>query len=146
MGIKLVNSKTNINLTQEDANIKLIQQQMLKGDPGDSAYDIALEHGFEGTEEEWLASLKGEDGAPGEAFEYEDFTAEQLEALKGKDGEPGKDGYTPIKGVDYFDGEPGAKGDPLKYEDLTEEQKAELKGAAGESGVSGGSTEPTDDS
>lgn len=146
MGIKLVNSKTNINLTQEGANLKLIQQQMLKGDPGDSAYDIALEHGFEGTEEEWLASLKGEDGAPGEAFEYEDFTAEQLEALKGKDGEPGKDGYTPIKGVDYFDGEPGAKGEPFTYDDFTEEQLAALKGADGESGVYVGETEPTDDS
>lgn len=29
----------------------------------------------------------------------------------GKDGAPGKDGYTPMKGVDYFDGAPGAKGD-----------------------------------
>lgn len=29
---------------------------------GYSAYEIALIHGFEGTEEEWLASLKGEKG------------------------------------------------------------------------------------
>lgn len=28
------------------------------------------------------------------------------------EGKPGRDGYTPIKGVDYFDGAPGAKGDP----------------------------------
>ena len=28
---------------------------------GKSAYDIALEHGFEGTEDKWLASLKGSD-------------------------------------------------------------------------------------
>lgn len=35
----------------------------------------------------------------------------------GKDGEPGqdgKDGYTPVKGVDYFDGEPGPQGEPGK--------------------------------
>ena len=32
---------------------------------GKSAYEIAVEHGFVGTEEEWLASLKGEDGLPG---------------------------------------------------------------------------------
>lgn len=32
----------------------------LKGDPGKSAYQEALTHGFEGTEEEWLASLKGD--------------------------------------------------------------------------------------
>lgn len=33
-------------------------------------------------------------------------------ALKGDQGEPGKDGYTPIKNVDYFDGEPGPPGKP----------------------------------
>lgn len=51
------------------------------GEDGKSAYEIALEHGFEGTETEWLNSLHGENGQPG------------------KDG---KDGYTPVKGVDYF--------------------------------------------
>ncbi len=29
---------------------------------GYSAYEIAIIHGFSGTEEEWLASLKGKDG------------------------------------------------------------------------------------
>ena len=33
------------------------------GKYGKSAYDIAVEHGFTGTEEEWLESLKGKDGA-----------------------------------------------------------------------------------
>ena len=33
---------------------------------GYSAYEIALIHGFEGTEEEWLASLKGEKGERGD--------------------------------------------------------------------------------
>ena len=51
-----------------------------------SAYAIAVKNGFEGTEEEWLASLKGEKGDP---FEYEDFTEEQLAALKGEKGDPG---------------------------------------------------------
>lgn len=51
------------------------------GAAGKSAYEIAQEHGFEGTEEEWLASLKGE---------------------KGDKGDPGADGYTPQKGVDYY--------------------------------------------
>lgn len=31
-----------------------------KGDPGKSAYEVAVDNGFEGTEEEWLESLKGE--------------------------------------------------------------------------------------
>lgn len=46
------------------------------GVDGLSAYEIALKNGFEGTEEEWLASLKGE------AFRYEDFTPEQIKALQ----------------------------------------------------------------
>ena len=33
---------------------------------GCSAYDVAVKNGFEGTQEEWLAQLKGEDGADGE--------------------------------------------------------------------------------
>lgn len=43
-----------------------------------SAYGVAVQNGFEGTVEEWLDSLKGEQG------------------------EKGKDGYTPVKGIDYF--------------------------------------------
>lgn len=35
-----------------------------------------------------------------------------LQGPQGKPGEPGKDGYTPIKGIDYFDGEPGKDGAP----------------------------------
>lgn len=33
------------------------------GKDGKSAYQIAQDHGFKGTEEEWLASLKGKDGS-----------------------------------------------------------------------------------
>lgn len=44
-------------------------------------------------------------------------------------GDPGKDGYTPVKGVDYFDGE---KGDAFTYEDFTAEQLAALKGEPGD--------------
>ena len=51
-----------------------------------------------------------------------------IEAIR---GEPGKDGYTPVKGVDYFDGKDGA---PLTYADLTAEQKASLKGDKGDKG------------
>ncbi len=36
-----------------------------KGETGKSAYEIACDNGFEGTEAEWLASLKGTNGADG---------------------------------------------------------------------------------
>lgn len=53
---------------------------------GKSAYAIAVSHGFRGTEQEWLDSLKGLQGEP---FKYSDFTPEQLNALKGPKGEQG---------------------------------------------------------
>ena len=37
------------------------------GKPGLSAYEIAVQNGYVGTEEEWLASLKGEKGDKGDA-------------------------------------------------------------------------------
>lgn len=65
---------------------------------GKSAYAIAVAHGFRGTEQEWLDSLKGlqgpqgEPGPKGNPFRYEDFTPEQLAALKGPKGDKGEDG------------------------------------------------------
>ena len=47
------------------------------------------------------------------------------------------DGYTPVKGVDYFDGEKGEKGDPFTYADFTPEQLETLKGADGYTPVKG---------
>ena len=40
-------------------------QPYSKGDPGKSAYQVAVDNGFSGTEEEWLASLVGPEGPPG---------------------------------------------------------------------------------
>lgn len=48
------------------------------GANGKSAYELALEHGFEGTEEEWLASLKGEDGADGKDYVLTDGDKEEI--------------------------------------------------------------------
>ena len=36
------------------------------GEDGKSAYEIAVDNGFEGTEQEWLDSLKGKDGQDGQ--------------------------------------------------------------------------------
>ena len=57
------------------------------GENGLSAYEIAVKNGFEGTEQEWLESLHGEDGKDGQP---------------GKDGQNGADGYSPVRGVDYW--------------------------------------------
>ena len=65
-----------LNAKDHEASIKLLMQeykklQKLKGIPGTqgrqgedgkSAYEIAKEHGYTGTEAEWLESLKGTGG------------------------------------------------------------------------------------
>ena len=66
------------------------------GSNGKSAYEIAVDNGFEGTETEWLASLAGKTGAYGKdgksAYELakdNGFTgslSEWLDSLIGQDG------------------------------------------------------------
>ena len=53
------------------------------GQPGKSAYEIAVEQGFEGDEQAWLESLKGEKGDPG---------PQGPPGVDGKDGEQGPPG------------------------------------------------------
>ena len=77
----------NVTFSSYDNSFNTEYGQVIKGDAGKdgrdgadgkSAYQVAIDNGYIGTEAEWLASLKGERGEPGEA------------------------GYTPIKGKDYF--------------------------------------------
>ena len=50
----------------DEFNISFKDEQVWGGGKdGESAYEIAVDHGFVGTEEEWLASLQGEPGPEG---------------------------------------------------------------------------------
>jgi len=80
------------------------------GATGKSAYDIAKENGFTGTEAEWLASLKGDDGTNGtngksayDIAKENGFTgteAEWLESLKGEKGDDGSASDSPcVEGI-----------------------------------------------
>lgn len=60
-----------------------------QGIQGLSAYQVAVQHGFEGTEDEWLISLKGEKGETGPKGD---------KGVQGEKGEPG------------IQGEPGPQG------------------------------------
>lgn len=83
----------------------------LKGQNGLSAYEIAKNGGFIGTEEEWLKSLKGADGAKGEQGEQGIQGAQGIQGekgdqgIQGEKGKDGADGKTPVKGIDYFTAE-----------------------------------------
>lgn len=50
-----------------------------KGSPGDSAYLIAVKNGFRGTEIEWLSSLIGVPGSPGQPGRDAALTKEGVE-------------------------------------------------------------------
>ncbi|QYJ67065.1 collagen-like protein [Bacillus velezensis] len=59
---------------------------------GKSAYDIAVDNGFSGTVEEWLASLKGEKGNTGATGAKGDKGDTGATGAKGATGVAGKDG------------------------------------------------------
>mgnify|MGYP003289781474 CR=1 FL=1 len=81
----------NLN-SDEPLKMSVKEAVLIKGDDGKSAYQIALDNGFEGSESEWLESLRG------------------------------KNGYTPVKGKDYFDGKTPVKGKDY----FTDEDKSEM--------------------
>lgn len=90
------------------------QKSELTGHQGLSAYQLAVQEGFVGSEFEWLESLKGqdgEDGQDGQSFDYENLTPEQKAEIKGEQGD---------------------KGDSFEYEDFTQEQLDELRGETGQ--------------
>ena len=98
-----------------------------KGTDGKSAYQIAVEQGYQGSESDWLSSLKGDkgntgakgnpgqDGADGKSayaiaveHGYEDSEEKWLLSLKGEKGDTGERGE---KGDTGLQGERGEKGD-----------------------------------
>lgn len=117
--------------------------ELTPGDPGKSAYEVALEEGFEGTKAEWLESLHGKngytpvkgtdyfDGANGKsAYEialeegFEGTKAKWLESLHGKNGDPGKSAFVYAQEAGYsgteseFAGDLSKVGDPTAWRDI----------------------------
>lgn len=88
------------------------------GKDGKSAYQIALDNGFEGTEEEWLLSLTGPQGETGPKGD----TGEQ-----GPQGEAGPQGEQGEQGVPGADGKDGAPATINGVNALTIEAKDGIK-------------------
>ena len=121
---KNIDLNFNIELTQTNIGVDLNFSVLNIGSSpiaGKSAYEIAVENGFVGTEIEWLVSLKGTDGSDGKDgtngqngndFKFSDFTPSQLNDLK-------------------------VKGDPFTFQDLTPAQVILMKGNDGVNGANG---------
>ena len=79
------------------------------GADGASAYEIAVENGYTGTEAEWLSSLKGEKGDAGEQGiqgiqgEKGDTGAAGKDGMNGTDGRDGANGFSPTANVTETD-------------------------------------------
>lgn len=100
--------KINVTFSESNQYIDADFGETKEVNIGLSAYEVALKNGFNGSEEEWLESLKGEPGPQGEKGnkgekgDKGDKGEQGIQGIQGEKGDPGNDGYTPVKGVDYF--------------------------------------------
>ena len=114
-------------------------QSASKGTDGKSAYEIAVEHGFAGTEAEWLESLKGVDGKDGVNGKDGCDGRNGADGLPGKDGKDGADGLPGRDGIDGVNGSDGKSAYIIAVEHgfsgTENEWLQSLKGADGRDGI-----------
>ena len=118
IGIEIAESNQDILIIQEDEpqDIEINTPTGGVGLRGYSAYEIAVQNGFVGTEEAWLESLKGEDGSTPyivDGYWYIDGqnTNVKAEGVNGEKGDKGDRGDKGDKGDQGDKGDRGDKGD-----------------------------------
>ena len=74
-----------------------------KGTDGKSAYQIAVEQGYQGSESDWLSSLKGDKGEKGDAGTPGKDGVNGKDGTNGTDGKDGADGYSPTATITETD-------------------------------------------
>lgn len=165
IGIDLYEGIYYWTITTDDEKTWLLDHNgnklKVSGVDGKTAYDLAIEKGYEGTLEEWLESLKGSNGKSAYELavenEYSGTIEEWLESLNGtngkdgsdgsdgedgKDGKDGKDGITPILGVDsdgYWTIDTGNGVQRLKDANGEDVKAIGQDGTDGQDGVDGNS-------
>lgn len=105
-----------------------------QGIQGLSAYQVAVQHGFEGTEDEWLISLKGEKGETGPKGDKGN-TGEK--GATGERGPQGLQGERGLQGVQGEKGEPGIQGPVGPKGEQGEQGIQGIQGPQGEPGPQG---------
>ena len=105
-----------------------------QGIQGLSAYQVAVQHGFKGTEDEWLISLKGEKGETGPKGDKGD-TGEK--GATGERGPQGLQGERGLQGVQGEKGEPGIQGPVGPKGEQGEQGIQGIQGPQGEPGPQG---------
>ena len=142
-----------ITIVDADGETSAALHNGANGTDGKSAYQIAVEQGYQGSESDWLSSLKGDkgdkgntgakgnpgqDGANGKSayaiaveHGYEDSEEKWILSLKGEKGDTGKRGE---KGDTGLQGERGEKGETGQQ---GEQGPKGEKGEKGDAGVAG---------
>ena len=129
------------------------EELLLMGPEGKSAYQVAVENGFEGSEEEWLASLKGD---PGDDYVLTDADKDEIAEKAAELVEPSggnvdlsdylqrtelpeaiNDALAQAKDSGAFDGPPGEKGDKGDAGPQGPKGDPGAKGSPGEDGRDG---------
>lgn len=82
-----------------------------KGTDGKSAYQIAVEQGYQGSESDWLSSLKGDKGEKGDTGLQGERGEKGETGQQGEQGPMGEKGDPGDRGLQGVPGEKGEKGD-----------------------------------
>lgn len=108
-----------------------------QGIQGLSAYQVAVQHGFEGTEAEWLISLKGEKGETGPKGDKGDTGEKGATGERGPQGLQGERGLQGVQGVQGEKGEQGIQGPVGPKGEQGEQGIQGIQGPQGEPGPQG---------
>lgn len=119
-----INESGQLVITYSDSTTNNVGKVV--GADGKSAYEIAVDNGYVGTETEWLASLKGEQGETGATGPQGEAGADGQDGVNGADGADGQDGQSAYQ-IWLSLGNTGTESDFI----------ASLKGEKGDTGEQG---------
>ncbi len=108
-----------------------------RGLPGKSAYELAVENGFIGTEAEWLESLIGPQGPKGDTGPQGEQGPQGLQGIQGLQGLKGDKGETGPQGLKGDTGLQGPKGETGSQGIQGEKGDTGPQGPQGETGPKG---------
>lgn len=133
--------------TKAEIDSKIAKIQTVKGDKGDqgengkSAYELAKEEGYTGTQKQWLDSLNGTAGKSAYQIAKDNgFAGDETKWLESLKGERGATGAAGAPGVQGPQGEPGQKGEQGPKGDKGDPGKSAFQ-IAQDNGFTGNQTE-----
>jgi len=109
----------------------------VSGQNGKSAYEVAVDNGFTGTQTDWLASLQGENGSQGPVGPVGPTGPAGAKGDPGEPGTIGPQGPAGVTGDDGQDGAPGPQGEPGPQGATGPQGPAGPKGDQGDTGPQG---------